>query len=293
MSPSASRSRTAAGVSEALSLLNAGNSRLVSIFGSIDPNGDRRVHYIIDVDNREYRQFSEAVGAIPSATQITAAAAWYERELHDLYGVDDQRASQPAAACVSRGLARRHSSAPRPARSAVGWRPYRFLKVKGEGVCEVPVGPVHAGIIEPGHFRFSVVGDTVLHLELRHFYTHKGTEALFEGTPIMDGPMLAESVSGDNCFAHAVAYCQAIENAFGVSVPPRGRALRLIGLELERMLAHIADVGALCGDVAFAVPAAYTARLKELLLQTSARFFGTRCWRGLARTRWRQTRSSA
>jgi Ni,Fe-hydrogenase III large subunit len=154
--------------------------------------------------------------------------------------------------------------------------------VQGEGVCEVPVGPVHAGIIEPGHFRFSVVGDTVLHLELRHFYTHKGTEALFEGAPALSGVMLAESVSGDNCFAHAVAYCQAVENAFGISVPPRGRALRMVGLELERMLAHIADVGALCGDVAFVVPAACTARLKETLLQASARLLGTRYWRGLA-----------
>jgi Ni,Fe-hydrogenase III large subunit len=283
MSPSASRSRTAAGVSEALSLLNAGNSRLVSIFGSIDPNGARRVHYIIDVDNREYRQFSTLVdGAIPSATHITAAAAWYERELHDLYGVDVSGHPNLQSIVFHEGWpAGIHPRSGQPGVPSVGG-PYRFLKVKGEGVCEVPVGPVHAGIIEPGHFRFSVVGDTVIHLELRHFYTHKGTEALFEGAPIMDGSMLAESVAGDNCFAHAVAYCQAMENAFGVSVPPRGRAVRLIGLELERMLAHIADVGALCGDVAFAIPAAYTARLKELLLQTSARFFGTRCWRGLA-----------
>jgi len=95
--------------------------------------------------------------------------------------------------------------------------------------------------------------------------------------------MLAESVSGDNCFAHAVAYCQAIENAFGISVPPRGRALRMIGLELERMIAHIGDVGALCGDVAFSVPAAYTARLKESLLLASARIIETRYWRGLSR----------
>lgn len=275
------RSRTAAGVSEALSLLDAGNSRLVSIFGSIDGNGARHVHYIIDVDNREYRQFSAAVeGAIPSATRTTAAAAWYERELHDLYGVDISGHPNLQPLVFHEGWpAGIH---PRPGHAMSSGGEYRFLKVKGEGVCEVPVGPVHAGIIEPGHFRFSVVGDTVLHLELRHFYTHKGTEALFEGTPVMRGSMVAESVSGDNCFAHAVAYCQAVENAFGVSVPPRGRALRLIGLELERMLAHIADVGALCGDVAFAVPAAYTARLKELLLQTSARFFGTRCWRGLA-----------
>ena len=102
---------------------------------------------------------------------------------------------------------------------------YRFLKVQGDGVCEVPVGPIHAGIIEPGHFRFSVVGDTVLHLELRHFYTHKGTEKLSENTPVMDGVMIAESVSGDNSFSHAVAYCQAIESAFGISVPPRAQAV--------------------------------------------------------------------
>ncbi len=122
----------------------------------------------------------------------------------------------------------------------------------------------------------------MLHLELRLFYTHKGTEGLFEGASVMNGTALAESVSGDNCFAHAVAYCQSVENAFGVSVPPRGRAIRLIGLELERMMAHIADVGALCGDVGCVVPAVYTARIKESLLQASTLFFGTRYWRGMA-----------
>lgn len=283
MNPSASRSKTATGIAEALSLLSVGNARLVSIFGSIDDDGPRRVHYLIDVDNREYRQFSGVVdGPLPSATSITPAAAWYERELHDLYGVEISGHPNLQPLVFHDGWpAGVHPRPDQPGTPHVG-REYRFLKVKGEGVCEVPVGPVHAGIIEPGHFRFSVVGDTVLHLELRHFYTHKGTETLFEGTHLMDGSMIAESVSGDNCFSQAVAYCQAVENAFGVSVPPRGRALRLIGLELERMLAHIADVGAMCGDVAFTVPAAYTARLKELLLQTSTRFFGTRCWRGLA-----------
>ena len=90
-----------------------------------------------------------------------------------------------------------------------------------------------------------VIGDTVLHLELRHFYTHKGTEKLFQGCPVIAGAMLAESVSGDNCFSHAVAYCQAVEAAFRVSVPPRAAVLRLIGLELERLVAHVGDVGAL------------------------------------------------
>lgn len=251
--------------SDVLKLLRGAGCRLVSIFGSLDGDGGRRVHYVVDVDSREYRVIHCAAGSgkVPSATAIAPAASWYEREIHDQFGIafEDHPDLRPLM---------RHTE------------PYRFLQVQGEGVCEVPVGPVHAGIIEPGHFRFSVVGDTVLNLELRHFWTHKGTEKLFEGTPAMNAVSIAESVSGDNCFSHAVAYCQSVENAYGVSVPPRGRALRLVGLELERMMAHIADVGALCGDVAFTVPAAYTARIKESLLQTSTRLFGTRFWRGMA-----------
>ena len=275
-----------AGVSRALDLLRAANTRLVSIFGSTDDNHVRYVHYLIDVNGREYRMLSSPVtGPIASATPVTPSAAWYERELHDQYGIECVGHPDPRPLLF-------HENWPENVHpmidnaSHVPWTStegrYRFLKVQGDGVCEVPVGPIHAGIIEPGHFRFSVVGDTVLHLELRHFYTHKGTEKLFENTPVMDGVMIAESVSGDNCFSHAVAYCQAIESAFGISVPPRAQAIRLIGLELERMIAHIADVGALCGDVAFSVPSAYTARIKETLLRASTRFFGTRFWRGIA-----------
>jgi len=280
-----------AGVSRALELLRSANTRLVSIFGSSDSGTSddsrlRRVHYLIDVNGREYRMISAPVtGPIPSATEVTPAAAWYERELRDQYGIECDGHPDPRPLLL-------HDNWPENVHpmiddvSHVPWindeGQYRFLRVQGDGVCEVPVGPIHAGIIEPGHFRFSVVGDTVLHLELRHFYTHKGTEKLFENTPLMDGVMLAESVSGDNCFSHAVAYCQAIENALAISVPPRAQAIRLIGLELERMMAHIADVGALCGDVGFSVPAAYTARIKESLLQASTRFLGTRFWRGMA-----------
>jgi Ni,Fe-hydrogenase III large subunit len=274
-------SRSSSGIAEALALLRAGNSRLVSIFGSIDDDGALRAHYLLDVEKREYRLFSGHIfGALPSATAIVPAAAWYERELHDLYGVEIEGHPNLQPLVFHDGWP--EGVRPRPVCSnSTAAREYRFLKVGGEGVCEVPVGPVHAGIIEPGHFRFSVVGDTVLHLELHHFYTHKGVEALMEGRQVPDGLMLAESVSGDNSFAHAVAYSQAVENAFGISVPPRGRALRLIGLELERMLAHIGDLGALCGDVAFSVSSAYTARIKESLLQASARVTGTRVWRGL------------
>ncbi|MBZ5646963.1 MAG: NADH-quinone oxidoreductase subunit C [Acidobacteriia bacterium] len=271
-------------VEDVLDLLRSDGVRLVSIFGSLDEDGQRRVHYVVDVDSREYRVLDCAVeGSIRSATAVTPAAAWYERELADQFGVEIHGHPDLRPLLLHEnwpdGV---HPMTDEVVKVPTAHRDYRFLRVQGEGVCEVPVGPVHAGIIEPGHFRFSVVGDTVLHLELRHFYTHKGTEKLFKGAPILSGPLLAESVSGDHCFAHAVAYCQAVENAFGVAVPPRGRAIRLVGLELERMVAHIADLGALCGDVGFTVPAAYTARIKESLLQASVRSVGTRFWRGIA-----------
>lgn len=253
-----------AGTGEVFRLLQTEGGRLVSIFGSTKRDGQKLAHYILDLANREYRVITVHVdGALPTATSITPAAAWCERELRDRYGIEIEGHPDPRPLLF-------HTA------------DYPFLKVEGIGVCEVPVGPVHAGIIEPGHFRFSVMGDTVLHLELRHFYTHKGTETIFEGTPVMNGAIIAESVSGDNCFAHATAYSQAVETACDAIAPRRAQGIRLVGLELERMLAHIGDVGALCGDVGFAVPAAYTSRLKEKLLQESARAIGTRYWRSIS-----------
>ena len=211
------------------------------------------------------------------------AAAWYERELHDQYGIEIVGHPDLRPLLFHEnwpdGV---HPMVDRVDNVPWAKRDYRFLEVQGEGIAEVAVGPVHAGIIEPGHFRFSVVGDTVLHLELRHFYTHKGTEKLFEGRSATDGVMLAESVSGDNCFAHAVCYSQAVEQACGIDVPPRALALRLIGLELERLVCHISDIGGLCTDVGFGVAAAYATRLKESLLRESAQCCGTRYWRGIA-----------
>ena len=274
----------ATGTAETFRMLSDEATRLVSLFGSVDERGKLWVHYILEVDRREYRVLSAPVnGPIASATSIAPSAAWYERELHDQFGIsiDGHPDLRPLVF---------HQNWPQGFHPMAGdvadvpWASgeYRFLKVSGVGVCEVPVGPVHAGIIEPGHFRFTVVGDTVLHLELRHFYTHKGTERLFQNRPAMDGAMLAESVSGDNCFAHAVAYCQAVESACGASAPRRAQAIRLVGQEIERIIAHIGDVGALCGDIGFSVPAAYGSRLKETLLQESASLLGTRYWRAIS-----------
>ena len=259
-------------------------ARLVTVFGSLGADREKRVHYVFDVGEGKYWETIEAAHVpVRSIVSEFPAAAWYERELHDQYGIEITGHPDLRPLVF-------HENWPEgvhpmvDAVSQVPWasREYRFLTVQGDGVAEVAVGPVHAGIIEPGHFRFSVVGDTVLHLELRHFYTHKGTEKIFEGSLVNAGAIIAESVSGDNCFAHAVAYSQAVENACRVEVPPRASAIRVIGLELERLVSHISDLGGLCTDVGFTVAAAYATRLKEFLLRASADCTGTRYWRGIA-----------
>ncbi|MDE3137476.1 MAG: NADH-quinone oxidoreductase subunit C [Acidobacteriota bacterium] len=263
---------------------NGSPARLVTIFGSLDVKGGKRAHYIFDVGQQRYAEVAlPADRPLLSLARRAPAAAWYERELQDQYGIEIVGHPDPRPLIF-------HDNWPDGVHpmvdpvDGVPWanRDYRFLEVQGEGIAEVAVGPVHAGIIEPGHFRFSVVGDTVLNLELRHFYTHKGVEKRFEGSSVTDGVLLAESVSGDNCFAHAVCYSQAVENACAIDVPAQASAVRLIGLELERLVCHISDVGGLCADVGFSVAAAYAARIKESLLQASAQCCGTRYWRGIA-----------
>jgi Ni,Fe-hydrogenase III large subunit len=263
---------------------DGGPARLVTIFGSLSPHGARRVHYVFDAGEPAYTEIVlSANGPLRSIAREVPGAAWHERELHDQYGIEIVGHPDLRPLVF-------HDNWPDGVHPMIDrvddvpWskREYRFLQVQGEGIAEVAVGPVHAGIIEPGHFRFSVVGDTILHLELRHFYTHKGTEKLFEGKSVENGTMLAESVSGDNCFAHAVCYSQAVENACEIEVPPRALAVRLMGLEFERLVCHISDVGGLCTDVGFGVAAAYATRLKESMLQASVQCCGTRYWRGVA-----------
>ncbi len=153
---------------------------------------------------------------------------------------------------------------------------YPFVRVEGEGVHEIPVGPVHAGTIEPGHFRFSVVGETVLRLEERLGYKHKGIEKRFEQMTIAEGTRLAGRVSGDSTAAYAWAYAMAVESAAGVTPPPRALWLRALLLERERVANHLGDLGFLGNDAALAFGLAQFLRLKEEWLRTSQAAFGHR-----------------
>ena len=225
----------------------------------------------------------------PEMTSLTHdihAVNWQEREIQDLFGITLLGHPNPRR-CVL------HDDWPevQPLRKDFDLRTklppftgarHKFRDVEGEGVFQVPVGPVHAGIIEPGHFLFSVAGEPVLYLQLRMFYVHKGTEKLFEGLPITHCVRLAESVSGDSSFAHATAFCHAVERAAGVEAPPRARALRTLCLELERLYNHVADIGAICTDVAFVTANMHAMRLKERVLRVNEQLTGNRLLRGMA-----------
>ena len=153
---------------------------------------------------------------------------------------------------------------------------YTFLPVEGESLHQIPVGPVHAGIIEPGHFRFTAHGETVVRLEERLGYVHKGIEGLMAGAPLAKAAQLAGRVSGDSTVAYSLAFARAVEAATETVVPERAHWLRALMAELERIANHLGDIGAICNDAAFAIMLAHCGILRERVLRAAATTFGHR-----------------
>ncbi len=223
------------------------------------------------------------VPIIDSQTAIYPAANRAERHIQDLWGITfkghpDTRRWTRHQAWSAQDYPLRKSFNPNtifqeltPADSD-----YPFLQAKGEGVYEVPVGPVHAGIIEPGHFRFQAVGEQVLNLEMHLGYVHKGIEKTAEGRTVWELARLAGRVSGDSTVAHTWAACMAMERAARCTIPDRSAWLRAILLERERVANHLGDIGALCNDVAFGFGFAQFSRLRERWQRLSQRCFGHR-----------------
>jgi len=160
---------------------------------------------------------------------------------------------------------------------------YDYFRVEGESIHEVGVGPVHAGIIEPGHFRFQCAGEEVLHLEIQLGYQHRGVEHLLTTVPQKRLPVLCEAIAGDTAIGHNLCCCQAIEALAGLAVGPEARTVRTIALELERIANHLGDLGALSGDVAFNPPAAYFGRIRGEFLNLLLTLCGNRFGKGLVR----------
>ncbi|MFF0228307.1 NADH-quinone oxidoreductase subunit C [Streptomyces sp. NPDC004629] len=248
--------------------------RVVYLFAAGPPDTRTELHVRLDPDRPE----------IPTLAHLSFPAGRFEREMRDLYGI------VPLDHPLPRRLVR-HFHWPR------GWYPmlpdagpppafgeqegpYPFLEVEGDGVYEIPVGPVHAGLIEPGHFRFSVVGETILKLKARLWFVHKGVEKLFQGRSPAAGLPLAERVSGDTAVGHALAYCLAVEEATGTEVPDGAQRARALLLELERIHNHVADLGMLCNDVGHGILNAHAQRVREQLLRLNKEVTGHRLLRG-------------
>lgn len=221
--------------------------------------------------------------AIPDLTRWFACADRQQRALFDLLGI----AIEPSAVDADRRPWLRHGAwgeaafplrpdAPVPGSAPPADDPYAFVRVEGDGVHEIPVGPVHAGIIEPGHFRFSIVGEKVLRLEERLGYTHKGIDRLFSGMHLKQGMRLAARVSGDSTVAYSWAYAMAVEAMTGSVPPARALWLRALFLERERIANHLGDLGYLGNDGGLAFGLAQFMRLKEDLLRLNARAAGHR-----------------
>jgi Ni,Fe-hydrogenase III large subunit/Ni,Fe-hydrogenase III component G len=284
--------RPAAELAAACGELAAAGARLLTLFGADErtSTGEFGVYAAFltpDGSTLAIRAgVDPAMPRYPSVTPMLPAAHWDEREVADLLGVIPEEHPEP------RPLVRRPdwpadvyplrkdfdpASLPPAPRGLESFEP---RPVEGEGVVEVPVGPIHAGVIEPGHFHFAAIGELVLQLEARLFYTHRGIEKLAEGRTPDQALPLAERLCGACALSHAVAFCEAIEGLAAAEVPPRASWGRTVLLELERLYNHLGDAGNICAGAGFAVGAMQGALLKEHLQQLNERLVGHRFLRG-------------
>jgi Ni,Fe-hydrogenase III large subunit len=198
-----------------------------------------------------------------------------ERAANDLFGIEFVGLPDPRP-WLDHGRWPVHHPLAESSPPGVAFPPYRFLEAEGPSLHQIPVGPVHAGIIEPGHFRFTASGETVVRLEERLGYTHKGTEKLLSGKPIEEAARIAARVSGDSTVAYSLVFARAVEAALEGRAPPRAVYLRAVMAELERIANHLGDVGAICNDAAFSMMHAECGILREATLRASATAFGHR-----------------
>jgi Ni,Fe-hydrogenase III large subunit len=216
-----------------------------------------------------------ADGRFPSVGAVHPPAIRLERTVRDLFGLEPDGLPDPRPWLdhgrwdVQHPLGAAPHASPTPAQ-------YAFLPVEGESLHQIPVGPVHAGIIEPGHFRFTANGETVVRLEQRLGYVHKGIESLMAGADLERGARLAGRISGDSTVAYALAFAHAAEAAVGLEIPPRAAWLRALMAELERLANHFGDFGAICNDASFSIMHAQCAILRERVLRAAAGGFGHR-----------------
>lgn len=266
---------------------------LSHFFGTDDrkEKGTFGVHAIFSLDDEhKWLKLSAEVPEndpqYPALTRTIMAAHWYERYLRDMFGVT------PTGHPDLRRLVH-HENIPEnthPLRKDFQWNtklakdnvPYPMQHVAGEGIFEIPVGPIHAGIIEPGHFRFNVAGERILTLEGKLFFTHKGVEKLLEGKTVAEALPFIERISGDASASHSLTYIEAVEKICGCVVSKRAQMLRSVIAECERITMHIHDLANIGGmGTGYSFIAANGFRIKERMMRLSNDICGNRFWRGM------------
>jgi Ni,Fe-hydrogenase III large subunit len=251
--------------------LAAGRATLLGLWGEA-----AAVHMAVLVEPAEVAVVTVACanGQFPSVGALHPPAIRLERAIRDLYGLEPRGAvdTRPWLDLgfwdVQHPLGNRTAPTARP--------PYPFLPTEGEGLHQIPVGPVHAGIIEPGHFRFTANGETVVRLEQRLGYVHKGIDSLMTGASLEKATRLAGRTSGDSTVAYALAFARAVEAALDIDVPRRAHDLRALMAELERLANHFGDIGAICNDASFSIIHAHCGILRERTLRTAEACFSHR-----------------
>lgn len=265
----------------AIAQLAEGNWTLMGLWGERGPSEPDTVHMaLLDDERGTIGVVSVACedGRYPSVARFHPPAIRLERALRDLFGLEPEGLpdTRPWLDHGRWGVIHPMGAA----RPRVGEPPaYDFLGAEGEALHQVAVGPIHAGIIEPGHFRFTASGETLVRVEERLGYTHKGVESLMEGADLAHGARLANRRSGDATVAYAIAFARAAEAASGAEAPPRAVALRALMAEIERLANHLGDIGGVCNDASFALMLAECGILRERCLRAADTAFGHRLMR--------------
>ncbi|HEY1065218.1 MAG TPA: NADH-quinone oxidoreductase subunit C, partial [Pirellulales bacterium] len=260
--------------------------RLSALFAKPDGSSDKLQMFAVvgQPQDGTITVFQTTVGdSYPSLTPLVPAAQGFEREMAEQWGVVPERHPWFRPLRYHRAYRAGRDAWNRPAEEATLPAVSNFFRIDGKEVHEVAVGPIHAGVIEPGHFRFSCYGEIVHHLEIALGYQHRGIERALRGGPNKRTIHYMETLSGDASIGHAIAYCQLLEALAGVEAPIQAQAVRGIAAELERLANHVGDLGALALDVAYLPTSSYCGRLRGDFLNASAAICGSRFGRGLVR----------
>lgn len=253
----------------------------IGLITSID--GSQLLTLLIDPKNGDFHLFETSLDSqhYPSMSKCLPSVHWQERIVWNMFGLVPDHHPRLKQVLLHEPYGAdffplRADDVPFEVSERPHQGQYQFLEVQGEGVYEIPVGPIHAGIIEPGHFRFSCLGEVILNLEIRLGYVHRGVEKRLTEAPLHKGRFIAESAASDSSAAYALGFAECIESMFSVEVPLRARLLRVLALELERVGMHFADLGGLAGDIGFLAAASSFQRIRGTAFRMAELLTGQR-----------------